>query len=92
MSPAKKKKNNSLHALRRLPRDFDGVDELELGLVDVDVAVQRRALAPLRHDGKDLLGGHAPHEEQHVDVSAKVGKVSLHASWHIPLSFLSLSN
>jgi hypothetical protein len=56
------------------------------------VAVQRRALAPLRHDGKDLLGGHAPHEEQHVDVSAKVGKVSLHASWHIPLSFLSLSN
>ena len=52
-----------LHALRSLPCDLDGVDEFESGLVDVDVAVQRRPLAPLRNDGQDLLRRDTTHEE-----------------------------
>ena len=60
---------HSLHALRGLSGDFNGVDELELRLVDVDVAMKRRPLAPLRHDGQDLLRRDAAHEQENVDVS-----------------------
>ena len=61
-----------LHALRSLPCYLDGVDEFESGLVDVDVPVQRRPLAPLRNDGQDLLRRDTTHEEQDVDVSGNV--------------------
>ena len=60
-----------LHALRRLTRDFDGVEKFKLGLLHVYVLVQGRPFAPLGDDGQDLLCGDTAHEEQHVDMPGK---------------------
>ena len=56
-----------VHALRRLPRHVDEVEQREGRLQHVQVLVQRRALAPLRHDGQRRLR-HAAHEQQDVAV------------------------
>lgn len=61
-------RQDSLHALRRLPGDVDELDDLEVGLQDVDVLVEAAALAPLGHDGQVVLR-HVAHEQQDVDVS-----------------------
>ncbi len=73
--------DNLLHALRSLSGDLDGVDEFESGFVDVNVSVQRRALAPLRHDGQDLLGRDTTHEEQDVDMSRNAKRKVRFKNW-----------
>lgn len=57
-----------IHALSRLPADFYERQQLELGLEDVQMFVQRRALAPLRHDGQFGFAD-ASHEQDNIDVS-----------------------
>lgn len=57
-----------LHALSRLPGDIDELDDLEVGLQDVDVLVEAAALAPLGHDGQVVLS-HVAHKQQDVDMS-----------------------
>ncbi len=59
-----------LHSLSRLSSRVDQVEQLELSFLHVQVLVERRALAPLRHNGQ-LGFADAAHEEQNVDVSAK---------------------
>lgn len=57
-----------LHALGCLPGDVDELDDLEVGLQDVDVLVEAAALAPLGHDGQVVLR-HVAHKQQDVDMS-----------------------
>jgi len=57
-----------LHALSRLPGHVDAPHGVELGLRDVQVAVEAAALAPLRDDGEVGLR-HVAHEQQDVDVA-----------------------
>lgn len=56
-----------VHALRGLSRDVDEVEQWEGSLEHVQVLVERRALAPLRHYRQRRLR-HAPHEEKDVAV------------------------
>lgn len=57
-----------LHALSRLPGDIDELDDLEVGLQDVDVLVEAAALTPLGHDGQIILR-HVAHKQQDVNMS-----------------------
>lgn len=56
-----------VHALRRLSRDLNVREQLELGLEHVQVLVEAGALAPLR-DYREHSFAHAPHEQQYVDM------------------------
>lgn len=64
-----------LHALCRLTRHVDAAHGVELGLQDVQVAVEAAALTPLRDDGKVGLS-HEAHEQQDVDMARLSVKVS----------------
>lgn len=64
-----------LHALCRLARHVDAAHGVELGLEDVQVAVEAAALAPLRDDGEVGLS-HEAHEQQDVDMARLSVKVS----------------
>ena len=68
VSLCQSRRRDSLHALRRLPGHVDAPHGAELGVGDVQVAVQTAALTPLGDDGKVGLG-HVAHEEQDVDVT-----------------------
>lgn len=57
-----------VHALRHLSTDVDQRAQLKLGLVHVNVFVQTRALAPLRHDGQRRFTD-AAHEQEDVAVA-----------------------
>ena len=57
-----------LHSMRGLPRNLHGVQQLKLGLVHVDMAMQRGPLAPLCDNGQDLLGGHIPQKQEYIDM------------------------
>lgn len=61
-------RQDSLHALRRLPGHIDAAHRVKLGFRHVKVSVQAAPLAPLRDDRKVGLR-HVAHEEQNVDVT-----------------------
>ena len=63
-----------LHALCSLSSHFDAAHGVELGLGDVQVAVQTAAFTPLSDDGK-VGFSHEAHKQQDVDMTClPVGK------------------
>lgn len=52
---------NSLHALSGLSGDIDQLEQLQFGVLDVQVFIKAASFTPLSHDGQ-VIFGHVAHK------------------------------